>query len=228
MPPRKTRTKAVALPEPENIFATNASAFAPFAESISAIGTSRHRITAFGPASAAPPAMSKDTDTGSEEFVYKTLYDAAGNEVIIRTPVANRLAMPIIADDVTQTRITPSPTLATAAAQRRAQAGPTNSCTPSCSNSRRQSRGCSRTCSAVPADDELHQEPGPNEAMTMVTVMAVMMVLLMAKMITLLVLPAEVVHLVVVALAVEVLVVLVVVVLAVHPHRMPIRLCVKH
>lgn len=163
MPPkRNTRVKAVPIPAPVNAFAANASAFAPYSESISAVGASRRRITAFGPSAVAPPEMSTDTDTGAEEFIYKILHDEVGNEVLVKTPVANRHAIPIIAGDVTRAAVPPSPTLATAAAQRRSQAVMTGSRSQSRGNSREPSRGRSITRSAPPVDDDVHEQPEEN------------------------------------------------------------------
>ena len=122
MPPRRTaRNKAPEDPTPApitNVFATNASSFAPYAESISALGTSRRRITAFGPSTAAPvpPAVTTDTDSGATQFVLRTLYDDEGNAFTVKTLVRDRMAIPIVLDpeEVPQT-----PTFCMAGARRR-------------------------------------------------------------------------------------------------------------
>ncbi|KAE9390670.1 hypothetical protein BT96DRAFT_1002044 [Gymnopus androsaceus JB14] len=111
-------------PKCRNVFTRNTSAFAPYAESISALGTAYQCITAFGPSSAAlvPPAITTDTNSEATQFIFKTLYD---NEVDL--------------EEVPQ-----SPTFLTASTHRRATAVPTSSRDASCSQSQ-VSQGCSQT-----------------------------------------------------------------------------------
>ncbi|KAE9389135.1 hypothetical protein BT96DRAFT_1003562 [Gymnopus androsaceus JB14] len=63
----------------------NASAFAPYAESISTLSSSHCCITAFSPSSAAPvpPVITMDTNSGATQFILRTLYNEEENLVIL-------------------------------------------------------------------------------------------------------------------------------------------------
>ncbi|KAJ3734209.1 hypothetical protein DFJ43DRAFT_1171279 [Lentinula guzmanii] len=91
-----------------NPFASNATAFAPFAESISGTGLPRRQNNAFGPAPS-QPAMNSSTK-------YSIL-------LMVRTPRSNHMAIPML-----ETAIPPSPTTLTLADRMRqqliTQAGP--------------------------------------------------------------------------------------------------------
>ena len=82
MPPR-TRSQTVNPPPAptDNVFAANASTFAPFSESILAISNPHCHTLAFGPAPAAPPMVTMETAINTEEYKIKTLYDAGGKVV---------------------------------------------------------------------------------------------------------------------------------------------------
>lgn len=77
-----------------NPFAANAQSFAPFGESISAIGASRRRSHPFGPiVPVALPELSINvprTSTFSGDIEYQQYFDATGNPVFIATPRGSR------------------------------------------------------------------------------------------------------------------------------------------
>ncbi|KAJ3992902.1 hypothetical protein F5050DRAFT_1811023 [Lentinula boryana] len=111
-----------------NPFATNATAFAPFAESISGTGLPRRRTNAFSPAPSQPATVRVSNlhalgSPDQSEFEYQILYTADGVPIRVQTPRSNRTAIPTL-----ETAIPPSPTMLTLADRMRqqlsTQAGP--------------------------------------------------------------------------------------------------------
>ncbi|KAJ4498787.1 hypothetical protein C8R41DRAFT_916276 [Lentinula lateritia] len=91
MPP-KTQAQSRANSE-ENTFFTTAQSFAPFSESISAIGQPRRRNRGFGSATVPttltlPEAMEED-----QQFEYSTLYTGDGQPVQVLTPCCGQPPM---------------------------------------------------------------------------------------------------------------------------------------
>ncbi|KAJ3990805.1 hypothetical protein F5050DRAFT_1716603, partial [Lentinula boryana] len=111
-----------------NPFASNATAFAPFAESISGTGLPRRQNNAFGPAPTQPATVRVSNlhilgSPDQSEFEYQILYTADGVPIRVQTPRSNRTAIPTL-----ETAIPPSPTTLTLADRMRqqlsTQAGP--------------------------------------------------------------------------------------------------------
>ena len=84
MPPR-TRAQSRANSE-ENTFFTTAQSFAPFSESISAIGQPRRRHCGFGPATVPTTSTLPETMEEDQQFEYSTLYTGDGQPVQVLTP----------------------------------------------------------------------------------------------------------------------------------------------
>lgn len=142
IPPANPPTTPVAAEQP-NPFAVNAQSFAPYSESISALGNIRRRPSAFGPAIASLAEVTTETALGESGYIYRTVYDEEGRPIQVRTPRGDRTAVPVVVPPET----VDSPTLATFAGQRRSLAVGTNpllSRTPSRTRSQPASRAVSR------------------------------------------------------------------------------------
>ena len=100
-------------PSLQNPFAVNALPFAPYSDSISALGQQCRRPSTFRPAIPIIPEVSTLVAHGESDMVYRTLYDQEGNPIQVMTPRGNHMAVPITLIPDTA----PSPTSATQAAQ---------------------------------------------------------------------------------------------------------------
>ncbi|KAJ3991687.1 hypothetical protein F5050DRAFT_1812276 [Lentinula boryana] len=103
------------LPEEPNPFLANAQSFAPYSESISALG-GRRRTNVFGPTtSTALPTTEVNPDfaiggnTETLDYEIQTLYTATGMPVQVRTPRRTTRTV----TESSSTIIPPSPTAAT-------------------------------------------------------------------------------------------------------------------
>ena len=104
-PNTRSRTRAASqvsktpiVEEPvENPFLKNAQGFAPYADSISAVGNTRSQVGAFGPQLAVPVTWRPaETNKDDSEFVYTKLYDTEGNKFLVKMPHHNCSTTPII------------------------------------------------------------------------------------------------------------------------------------
>ncbi|KAJ3991703.1 hypothetical protein F5050DRAFT_1812247 [Lentinula boryana] len=111
-----------------NPFATNATAFVPFTESISGTGLPQRQNNAFSPAPSQPTMVQVSNlnvlgSLDQSEFKYQVLYTADGQPIRVRTPCSNHTAIPML-----EMAIPPSPTTLTLAdrmhQQLTTQAGP--------------------------------------------------------------------------------------------------------
>ncbi|KAF8824319.1 hypothetical protein HHX47_DHR8000226 [Lentinula edodes] len=84
MPP-KTQAQSRANSE-ENTFFTTAQSFAPFSDSISAIGQPRRRNRGFGPATVPTTSTLPEAMEEEQQFEYSTLYTGDGQPVQVLTP----------------------------------------------------------------------------------------------------------------------------------------------
>lgn len=161
MPPRWIlHSKAPVEPTPapiQNVFTMNASAFAPYAESISTLSSSHCCITAFSPSSAAPvpPVITMDTNSGATQFILRTLYNEEGNEFTVHTLVRDQTAVLTV---LNLEEVPQLPMLLTASTHQRMIAIPTNSREPSHSQSH-ISRGRSQTCRSSRASNRGDKDP---------------------------------------------------------------------